>query len=375
MKVVVCPDKFKGSLDAPSVCEAVARALSQLSVDAVVERVPLADGGEGTCDLLTSWFEGSKIALTVHDPLFRPTTAIYGISAAGDQAFIEMAAASGLMLLTKQERNPLFTTSLGTGEMIRDALTRKVKNIVLGIGGSATNDAGIGMATALGYKFCDAAGDPLKPVGENLIHIRYIDTSEVISLPSDVKVVALCDVTNPLCGPEGAAAVYGPQKGADARAVALLDAGLRNFRRVVHKFLKTTVDFPGAGAAGGLGAGARVFLKAAMRSGVEYMIQTTGLAHKIASADLVITGEGKLDRQTLSGKVVSHVARLAREACKPVVVICGKNDLTEAEIAAMGIRKVVALADENTSPEFAMEHAAALVTEKLIRASRHVFDQ
>ena len=367
MNILICPDKFKGSLNAKEVCGAVARGLLQADADAHITSVPLADGGEGTCDLLTEWYEGSEVHLEVHGPLFSPVMAHYGVSKDGRIAFMEMASASGLTLLEPDQRDPLLTTTLGTGEMIADALRRNISKIILGIGGSATNDAGTGMATALGYRFLDAGGEELKPTGENLIHIRSIVTSAADPALRNTEIIALCDVTNALVGEEGAAHVYGPQKGADEKAVALLDAGLRNFRRVVHNSLKISLDFPGAGAAGGLGAGAKVFLNASMQKGIIHFIESTGLEEKVKQADLIITGEGKIDHQTFSGKVVSEIIALAQKAGKPVVAICGTCEVGETDLANHGIRKVLTLIDENTSSESAIKHAATHITRKITR--------
>ena len=364
MTILIAPDKFKGSLTAKEVCNAVARGLRQINKSVDVEMVPLADGGEGTCDLLTDWSQGSFIHKQVHDPLFRPVSARYGLSGNGDTAFIEMATASGLMLLKDDERNPLLTTTLGTGELISDALFRKVRKVILGLGGSATVDAGIGVGAALGYRFCDADGTELKPVGENLIHIRHIQTEEAERL-KNIEVIALCDVTNPLFGPDGAACVYGPQKGADANAIGLLDAGLRNFNRMVKKYLSVSAEFPGAGAAGGLGAGAKVFLRASIEKGIDYIVRTTALEEKIRKADFVVTGEGKIDDQTFSGKVVSEVTRLSAKAGKPVVVLCGKSDLTEAQVLERGVSRLITLVDESTSVQSAMKDAEAMIARKI----------
>lgn len=365
MKILICPDKFKGSLTAREVCDAVGAGLARLSTRFVVESVPLADGGEGTCELLTSWHGGHQVALQVTGPLFTPVTARYGVSSDGATAFIEMAEASGLSIIPAEERNPLITTSFGTGELIADALNRGARNIVLGVGGSATNDAGIGMASALGFEFYDAGGELLKPSGENLIHIRHIGMDHRHPELARARITALCDVTNPLYGPDGAAYVYGPQKGADKVAVELLDAGLRNFRRVAHKHLGTSVDFPGAGAAGGLGAGARVFLNATIQKGVDHIIQSTGLDERICMADVVITGEGRLDSQTFSGKVVSEVLKLAEKRGKPVIAICGSCDLSEDETLAKGIARVISLVDNDTSSESAIQNAATYIARKV----------
>lgn len=365
VKVLICPDKFKGSLTAREACDAVGEGLTKTHRDIELKLVPLADGGDGTCGLLTEWQGGKTVKVEVSGPLFTPKTARYGISEDESTAFIEMAEASGLTLLSPSERNPLLTTTLGTGELIADALSRGVKNIILGIGGSATNDAGIGMASALGFDFVGADGEVLPPTGENLIHLRHVRTTRVHPGLRDVKVTALCDVTNPLYGPEGAAYVYGPQKGADKAAVELLDAGLRNFRRVVHKYMRTTVDFAGAGAAGGLGAGARVFLNARIQKGINYLIENTRLEEAMKWADVIITGEGKIDGQTFSGKVVSEVLRLAQKADKPVLAVCGICEVPLHELPGRGVKEVIVLADNETSIETAIQHAAECIIRKV----------
>lgn len=370
MKVLLCPDKFKGSLDARGVCRALEEGVRQVYPHADVKSSPMADGGEGTCALLTDIHHGQVVEMKVTGPLFTPVTARYGISGDGQMAFIEMAEASGLTLLRPEERNPMLTTSFGTGELIADAIRRKVQKIILGIGGSATNDAGIGMAAALGFSFCDKSGEVLKPIGENLIHIHHIKHHQVNPELKNISITTLCDVTNPLYGPDGAAFVYGPQKGGTASHLQLLDAGLRNFRRIVHKQLKISVDFPGAGAAGGLGAGARVFLSASIQRGIAFMIESTSLRQQIADADLVITGEGKIDRQTLSGKVVSEVIRLASEVGKPVIAVCGKSELSVEDVRLLGISQLVSLVDKATSEEFAMKNTARLLTEKIASSFR-----
>ena len=365
MRVIVCPDKFKGSLPASEVCRAIAEGVLRVYPSAEVHSYPMADGGEGTCALLTEWHQGTHLAVTVHGPLFKPLTARYGISRDGHTAFIEMAEASGLTLLSPEERNPLLTSTYGTGELIAHAVKQNVRSIILGLGGSATNDAGIGMASALGYIFCDVSGQPLKPIGENLIHIHHIRRDSVNPELKNVEFTALCDVTNPLYGPEGAAFVYGPQKGAGRSALELLDGGLRNFRRVVHKYLKTSVDFPGAGAAGGLGAGAKVFLSANIQRGVLYVMQSWRLAEKIRKADLVITGEGKIDQQTFSGKVVSEVALLAKQEGKPVIAVCGKCEIAAQEVRSTGLCGVIRLVDADTTEESAMKEASSHITQKV----------
>jgi glycerate kinase len=364
--ILIAPDKFKGSLSAREVCEAVYDGLIKLDPSLSIISVPLADGGEGTSELLTINSKGSVINCSVSDPLFRKINATYGVSGDGTTAFIEMANASGLHLLTKEERNPLNTTTYGTGELIADAIASGVNKIVLAIGGSATNDAGIGMAAALGIKFMDKNGDELQPIGSNLIHIHSIDDTHFLIKQKKLEIVVLCDVDNELYGPNGAAFVYGPQKGADSAAVQLMDHGLKHFASIVEKELNVDIHFPGAGAAGGLGAGAKVFLNASFTRGIDFILKALKVEEQIKLVDLVITGEGKMDDQTLSGKVVMGVAKLAQNYHKPVLAIVGKNELSDEKIRLMDLKKVIQLVDRETSSSEAMRNTAKLITGRVL---------
>jgi len=365
MKVLLAPDKFKGSLSAAEVCNAIARGLQRINPSITIISMPMADGGEGTYELLTKNSKGSIVTCRVSDPLFRKINASYGISGDGSSGFIEMASASGLQLLKPEERNPLNTTTYGTGELIADAIKQGVKKIVLAIGGSATNDAGIGMAAALGMKFIDADRKTLDPIGKNLIHLHSIIDDNFLLNQKSIEVIVLCDVDNELFGAQGAAYVYGAQKGADDHAIQLLDSGLRNFASVVEGQMKLNLDFPGAGAAGGLGAGAKVFLKAAFYRGVEYLLNVMRLEDEIKLVDLVITGEGKMDTQTLSGKVVMGVTQLANKHHKPVIALAGMNELSDEQLHELGVQKVIALVNEKTSPAEAMANASGLISNRL----------
>jgi glycerate 2-kinase len=358
----VAPDKFKGSLSAAEVCNAIARGLQRINPSITIISMPMADGGEGTYELLTTHSNGTIVTCRVSDPLFRKINASYGISGDGSTAFIEMASASGLQLLKQEERNPLKTTTYGTGELFADAIKLGVKKIVLAIGGSATNDAGIGMAAALGIKFLDTHGKSLDPIGENLIHIHSIIDDNFLLNQKSIEVIVLCDVDNELFGAQGAAYVYGAQKGADDHAIQLLDSGLRNFASVVEGQLNLNPDFPGAGAAGGLGAGAKVFLKATFSRGIEYMLKVMRLEDEIMRADLVITGEGKMDAQTLSGKVVMGVTHHANKHHKPVIALAGMNELSDENIQELGLQKVIALVNEETPASEAMANASGLIS-------------
>lgn len=365
MKVIIAPDKFKGSLTAAQVCEAIERGVRDIWPGAIIESIPLADGGEGTCEVLTRHAAGQFVTCRVTGPRFEPRTATYGIDRQRKTAIIEMASASGLMLLRGEEWDPLETTTFGTGELIRHALEQGIERVILGLGGSATNDAGLGMAAALGYTFLDGDGQPLKPIGASLSHLRAIDAQNVHPGLSRAEIIALCDVRSPLYGPQGAAYVYARQKGADDASVAKLDRGLRNFSKVVDQVMGLEANFEGAGAAGGLGAGAKVFLDATLWRGTSFVMEAVGMPERINRATLIFTGEGRLDEQTLSGKVVSAVCQLGREAKIPVIAVCGINDLPREALLKLGLFRVIPLADSTTSAIVAMEHAAALISSKV----------
>lgn len=373
MTILIAPDKFKGSLTAIEVCDAIKSGLSQTHAGFNIVSIPMADGGEGTCELLTKYFNGDTISIEVTGPKFEKIKADYGISKDGNTAFIEMAKASGLQLLKQENRNPLFTTTLGTGELIKDALGRGVKKILMGIGGSATNDAGIGMAQALGFDFLDSNNNSLKPTGENLIRLSWIGTDHIHPRIKEVEFLALCDVDNPLFGTKGAAYVYAPQKGANDEAVKLLDDGLRNFEAVVQKTFKLSANFPGAGAGGGLPGGAKAFLNISILRGMDYIIKATDLEAKIQQADLIITGEGKIDQQTLAGKVVMEIGKIGLKHNKRVVAIAGKCELRNHELQKIGITSAISLVDQDVSEKEAILNAYRMIQEKtknLITQSR-----
>jgi glycerate kinase len=359
--VLIAPDKFKGSLTSRQVCDIVADTLKSCFPEINITSLPLADGGEGSCELLTSFFGGTMVEIDVHDPLFRKIKASYGLSPDRSTAFIEMAAASGLQLLKQNERNPLKTSTFGTGELIRHALDSGVSKIILGIGGSATNDGGMGMAHALGLNAYAASGESLMPAGENLIQIDRIDSTRLHPRLQMVNVTVLCDVDNPLYGSNGAAFVFAPQKGATPYDVMKLDEGLRHLEKKLNNTFKATVDFPGAGAGGGFAAALSVITKSNVTSGMKFITGITNLERKIASADVVITGEGQLDKQTLSGKVVRGVAALALQYHKPVIGIAGQCTLTKEELKTLGISKVITLVGGDISEDEAIRQAGTVL--------------
>lgn len=361
MKIIIAPDSFKNALAAAEVCRAIERGILLARPDAECVLFPMADGGEGTSEILAWHLEGETVKCRVADPYLRPVEAHYFLSSAGDVAFIEMAQASGLQLLEKHEQNPLQTSTYGTGELIADAIGKGVKKILLGIGGSATNDGGMGMATVLGWGFFSANGEKLSPTGANLASVDKIIRPEGNDLPPpDLQVEVICDVTNPLFGPNGAAFVYAEQKGADEAAIRRLDAGLRHFSNKLETyFAQNFAEVPGAGAAGGMGAGAMAFLGAKLRPGAEAMMELTGFEKVIQGADLIITGEGRLDGQTMHGKLIRGICRKAAVHGLPVIAFCGTLDASPAAIRETGLQAAFSLLKKPQTLEAAIASAKA----------------
>ncbi len=361
MNILLAPDSFKGSLTSVEAAAAMERGLRRVWPAAVVEAVPMADGGEGTTEALIAAVGGQMVRQVVRGPRGAPVEAGWGILADGKTAVIEMAAASGLVLLAPAERNPLLTTTYGTGELLRSALDAGCRRILLGIGGSATNDGGAGMARALGVRFLDAQGKELAEGGGDLCRLAVIDRSGLDPRLLECEVIIACDVDNPLCGPQGAAAVYGPQKGATPAMVAELDANLAHYARLIASQLGLEVaDQPGAGAAGGLGAGLLAFAGGKLQRGIEVVLAATHLAERLAEQDLVLTGEGSLDAQTERGKVPWGVARLAREQGVPVIAIAGRVD-SRLDLARSGFAAALSITPGPVTLPEAMDQAAQLV--------------
>ncbi|SEI42590.1 glycerate kinase [Dyadobacter sp. SG02] len=374
MNILVAPDKFRGSLEAVEVCDAVTDGIKKAYPNAKVTAIPLADGGEGTSKILTQQANGSEVTVTVMDPLNRPVKAIYGLSEDHQVAFIEMAAASGLGLLKTEERNPLRTSTFGTGQLIVDALDRGVKKIILGIGGSATTDGGIGMAEALGYAFKDSEGHTLLPNGQSLEKIASIDKHNADPRLALVSVIVACDVTNPLFGKEGAAYVYGPQKGADPDMVVQLDQGLENLTQVATRaFGRDVSQVPGAGAAGGLGAGCMWFLNAVLKDGISIVMEQCNISSLVEKADLVITGEGKVDEQTLAGKVVKGLAGLCKNHHVPLAVVCGTLQITPGQARDAGMTYAVSVLNRPMDLNAAQSEAFRLVSDATFQLMRLFF--
>ena len=373
MKIVIAPDSFKGSLTALQVAEAMEVGLRRVFPDATIEKVPMADGGEGTVQSLVDATGGEILTAQVMDPLGNTIDAQYGVLGDGVTAVIEMAEASGLTLVPLDKRDPRVTTTYGTGELIRSALAHGCRKLIIGIGGSATNDGGAGMAQALGAKLLTASGEQIKPGGDHLATLNSIDLSELDPRITETETVVACDVNNPLTGEQGASYVYGPQKGATREMIEMLDANLAHFDKILQRDLSKSVgNVPGAGAAGGLGAGLMAFVDASLKSGIEIVTEAAQLSKRLADADLVITGEGQINFQTVFGKTPVGVARVAKTHNIPVIAIAGSIADDSDGVYDAGIDAMIDIVPEPMPLETAIENATALTEIAAERAGRMV---
>jgi glycerate kinase len=373
MYIVVAPQSLKGSLDAQSVGFAIAAGIHRVWPDADIRVVPVADGGEGTVRALVAATGGTVLHAVVTGPLGEPVTAEYGMLGGNQSqtAVIEMAAASGLPLVPTDKRDPRLATTRGTGELMRAALDAGAQRLLIGIGGSATNDGGAGMAQALGARLLDAQGSELPAGGAALAHLARIDSTGLDPRLRDVAIQVASDVTNPLCGPEGASAVYGPQKGATPAMVAELDTALAHYGEALRRDLGADVmNVPGAGAAGGLGAGLLAFAHAQLVPGAQLVLKTLDFAHLVRGAALVFTAEGQLDSQTAYGKAVGAVATAARKAGARVVALAGSVTADDAALAELRIDAALSIVSGPMSLEESMAHTAQLLADAAARATQ-----
>ncbi|WP_165541870.1 glycerate kinase [Bifidobacterium longum] len=370
-RYLCAPDSFKESLTAMEAARAMAQGIENADHDAEVRCLPMADGGEGTARALVDATGGSMRAVPVHDPLGRPVEGHFGLLADGTTAVVETAEASGLALLEAKECNPLIASSYGTGELMLAAVRSGAKRIIVGLGGSATNDAGAGLLQALGVRLLDKNGNDLAHGGAALANLTTIDISTMDPALKNVAITAACDVTNPLTGPTGASAVFGPQKGASKDDVATLDAALAHFAQVIDSQLGVAVnDVPGAGAAGGIGAALKGFLNAEFRPGIAIVIEQSGLDAAAQWADVVFTGEGSIDFQTKFGKTPAGVAETAKRHGKPVIAVAGHIGTGIDELHEVGIDAVFGIAPGAASLSELLADAAANVTrttEQIVR--------
>lgn len=379
-RIVIASDSFKGSLTSLQVADAAEQGIHKVFPFCDVVKVNVADGGEGTMEALLDTLGGRKVAVTVSDPLGRPVNAAYGILSDGVTAVMEMSASSGLPLLKTEERNPSRTSTYGTGEMIVDALAKGCRKFLVGIGGSATNDAGMGMLSALGFRFMDADGNDLKGTGADMAKVERIVTDDVSKAVKEAEFIVACDVDSPFCGPKGAAYVFSPQKGADARMVEELDKGMYHFAEVISRTLCRDIrDLPGAGAAGGLGGGFVAFLNARLERGVEMVLDAIDFDRIIEGADMVITGEGRVDFQTLTGKTPFGVMKRAAKKNIMVVAIGGSVALSETDDVS-GFEAIVPVTPEGMplvqamNPVVASANVSAAV-EKIMRIYKQKEDE
>jgi len=366
LNILIAIDSFKGSLTSLEAASAIERGIKKIDENIIVEKVPLADGGEGTVESIVSYANGSYFDLQVKDPLMRDVVEKYGLVNDGETAVIEMASASGIGMLAEDERNPLIATTYGTGQLIQDALKKGCENFLIGIGGSATNDGGVGMAMALGAKFLDSEGKNIGHEPQNFHNINSIDFSQMDSMIKDAKISVLCDVNNPLIGENGASHVYGPQKGADRKMVELLDNNLKHLADIAEKELGASFrNIPGTGAAGGLGFGLVAFLGARLLGGINFLVDFVNLEKKIIESDIVITGEGKVDFQTKFNKLPVGIARLADKHNKKTVCIAGKIDEGARKMKGNQFDEIFSIMEEGIKEEDAIKNAADFL-EKIV---------
>lgn len=358
MNILIAPDSFKESLSALEVAQAIAAGFKKIFPTAQYQLLPMADGGEGTVQSIIDATQGKRMYGTVTDPLGNPTQAFWGITGDGKSAIIEMAQASGLHLVPNAQRNPLITTSYGTGELIKAALDEGVQHIILGIGGSATNDAGVGLLQALGAQFFDQQNQNLDYGGAELAKLSRINLNKLHPRLQQVHIDVACDVNNPLCGAQGASAVFAPQKGATDTQVKQLDRALLHFAQKVEQQFNIDIQTPkGAGAAGGMGGGLLLLPHATLKSGVTIVAEALNLAEKISQADLVITGEGRMDAQSIQGKTPIGVAQIAKTAGKPVIAIVGSLRADYPTVYEYGIDAVFPIITQIDTPENTLQQA------------------
>lgn len=361
MKILIASDSFKGSATTMEVADNIAKGLLRVCPEIEIEKLPVADGGEGTVETLVAGMDGDFVQVEVTGPLGERVKAKYGIIDDG-MAIIEIAEASGLVLVEEEMRNPTLTTTYGTGELILSALERGLKRIYVGIGGSATNDGGMGMARALGYRFLDRDGNELPDGGGSLGQLDRIDVANVMPLLKDARITVMCDVENPLFGPDGAAFVYGPQKGADPDMVQLLDENLRHFSEILIRDMNADVaGIPGSGAAGGLGGGLMAFCGAELKPGIEMVLDILNFDGHLQDVDLVVTGEGRIDGQSAKGKVPAGVAKRAKKLNKPLVAIAGGVGAGAEGLYSIGTDLILPIVDGPMELRQAMDEVGILL--------------
>ncbi len=361
MKIIVAPDKFKGSLTSMQACKAIQAGIHQCISHAEVLLFPMADGGDGFDEVLQHYLQTETVHCNTVDTLMRPIAATYQLNTFSKTAIIALAAATGLVLLKDEERNPLLTTTYGSGLMIKHAIENGAEKIILGLGGSATNDAGMGILAALGFQLLDSDGNSLPPVGGNLEWVNQIIAPAVIPA---ISFQIACDVENVLHGKHGAAFVYAEQKGASAADIILLDNGLAHIAKIIQSQTgRDVANIPGAGAAGGVAAGLMAYFNCKMIQGALLVMEASSILKQIPGATLIITGEGKLDAQSINGKVIQHIAKLGKQNNVPVIALCGIADVSQEQIIESGLSAAYQIINDNISQQYAIDNAGELLTQ------------
>jgi glycerate kinase len=373
MKIIIAPDSFKESLSAKIVANNIAMAILKIIPDANLVQIPISDGGEGLLEALISPLGGRLISVRVKDPLLRDIQAKYGILKNKTTAIIEMATASGLELLQENEKNPLLTSTFGTGQLIKDALDKGCTKIILGLGGSATNDGGVGMLTALGGKFTNGNGEAIGAGGGALNDLQLMNISELDKRLLSCEIVGACDVANPLTGEDGASLVFGGQKGGNKGDLIRLDQNLLKYASLIKKTLNIEINtVKGAGAAGGMGAALLAFFDAELVSGIDLVLQTLQLEKHIKNSDYVITGEGKIDKQTLSGKTITGLAKIAKKHGVPVIAITGKIGKNVDVIYQLGVTSIFSIINEPMELKESMREVETLIQSCILNIFRTI---
>ncbi len=374
MNFLLVPDKFKGSLSANLVIEAIERGVSTIFPKAEIHSVTASDGGDGFLESVNHYMQLETIKVNTSDPLGRKLNAEYLFNKQTGDAYIELAKASGLELLKNEERDPMQTSTKGTGIQIKEAVLKGAKKIYIGLGGSATNDAGLGIAAALGFSFLDEFGNLLQPIGGNLSKIFSIEPSVSLKDYENIEIYAVNDVDNPLFGSTGAACVYSAQKGGNKEDIELLDKGLKHLHTVVKKQMgKDYADLPGSGAAGGTAYGLKTFLNAEFISGTEFIVELAQIHQLLHSntIDFIITGEGKIDEQTLRGKLINGILQLGKMYNIPVIVLCGVSEISKEHLLEMGVLEVIEIRDASRPLSYSMENASVLIELAIVKFLRN----
>lgn len=362
MNILIAPDSFKDSLSAAAVAKCMAKAVRTVQPQATIKQLPISDGGEGLLEVLFTPLGSEVVHVQVRDPLSRDISATYLILDNGQTAVIELAKASGLELLRDSERDPMHTSTYGTGQMIKDALDRGCRRIIIGLGGSATNDGGLGMIKALGGQFLDDQGRSIGEGGGALAELHQIDTSKLDKRLAATEIIGACDVNNPLTGPKGASKVYGGQKGGNARSLEQLDNALSNYAKIISSNLEKNISkVAGTGAAGGTGMALLAFLNADLKPGIDLIMEELRLEEHIQQADIVLTGEGRIDDQTLNGKSMMGIARRAQKHKVPVIAVAGSIDVDEKALHQEGITSVFSIIDKPMDLKDAIHHTDVLI--------------